>query len=428
MTAANITLQKRALLLSYCASAALLIFLTWLAVPKLHLTIRSGPKGGTYYAIAKTYQSFLEKKGYRVDVQPSDKTEEIVDEVDDRSSDFDIGFIAQDLRGKKLNNVVSLGEIQIQPIFVFSKRSAYAQEVRSFSDLKGKNLVLPTEQSVTSQAVLKIFSSFNIDQNNTKITFLPLGDAVSQLKNGNFDTGLFMLSADNAKVVDLATNHNLTLNTMADIEAIAKKFPFLRRASLPSGIYDLEKNIPATDTPLIAANISLIVKKDLPPATIYALLEVMSQTHHPGSYVSAPGEFPSYVGTDLPIHPLVADFHRSGTPWIFSNLPISFASIVDKYLVAFLALWFLVGLRRGVEDINGLRKFILETVFKIILRQIHRSVERGKSLSARDAWIVKKISHWAERDEESSNLKILIAHLGIKQKEKGFSVGEEHAS
>ena len=404
-------LFKRLERLLLCVLALVLVWLTLSAIPKRHITLAVGPREGTYYNEGLKYKEFLEKKGYRVDLQPIDATEQIVHRVDDLQSDIDAGFSAQDMRHENLSNVVSFGDIEIEPIFVFSQHTLVPAGIHSFSELRGRRVVLPPEDSVTSKAALGIFELFHVNRQNTQISFLPLGDAVAQLQAGRFDAGLFMLSASNVYIHAMAQSNTLDLDEMSEIDAIAKQFPFLRRAALPAGIYDLDRGVPSHDVPILAAKVALVAKKDIAPATAFALLEAMSDIHRVGSYVSEPGEFPSFVGSDLPLHPLVEEYRHSGTPWIFEHMPMELASVINKYLVALLALWVLAGMRRELDELTGLRRFLFETLFKSTLIWVRVRVRQHGKPTRLHIWLVRRIGAWVEHDEEISSIKIIVARL-----------------
>lgn len=397
---------------AYAIALVLLIHAMITTIPSKKITIAAGPESGTYYQNATAYKKLLEKKGYTVEVIPERYTETIVDKVNDPHSGVDAGFSAQELRPEKVANVVSLGDIELQPVFLFTHRAGINdKKIATFSDLKGLRVVLPPQRSVTSQAVARIFALSNIDEHNTVIEYHPLDEGIRMLKEGKFDAGIFILGADNKLVVQMALSNDLALAEVGQIDALAKNIRFLQRAVLPAGIYDRERNIPPADRQLLAARISIIAKKDLPPATAYALLEAMSEVHRAGNYVSLPREFPSYVGTDLPLYPLAPEFYRSGTPWIYANLPSALASIVDKFLVPALAFWLLVHLRRGISEIDELRHLIRALLCVIMLRWLQRRLAKGKPLLWRESWMVAKIGKWSTAEHQAESIKKQLADL-----------------
>lgn len=396
----------------YAVVLVLLVHAMLATIPSKKITIAAGPESGTYYQNATAYKKLLEKKGYSVTVIPERFTETIVDKVNDPRSGVDAGFVAQELRPEKVGNVVSMGDIELQPVFLFTHRAGINdKKIATFSDLKGLRVVLPPQRSVTSQAAARIFALSNIDENNTVIEYHPLDEGIRLLKEGKFDAGIFILGADNKLVVQMALSSDLNLVEVGQIDALVKNIRFLQRAVLPAGIYDRERNIPSADRQLLAARVSIIARKDLPPATAYALLEAMSEVHRGGNYVSQPREFPSYVGTNLPLYPLAPEFYRSGTPWIYANLPSALASIVDKFLVPALALWLLVHLRHGIAEIEEFRHLLRALLCVFMLRWLQRRVAKGKPLLWRESWMVAKISKWSSAEHQAESIKQQLADL-----------------
>src|SRR3954464_12555836 len=111
---------KYARMFAYSVAFIAFIHATISALPPRHITIGAGPKDGAYHEISLKYKTLLEKKGYDVDIVQFDSTVKIADKVNDSQSDIDVGFVAQDLRGNDFDNLVSLGEIQSQPVFIFA--------------------------------------------------------------------------------------------------------------------------------------------------------------------------------------------------------------------------------------------------------------------------------------------------------------------
>jgi hypothetical protein len=175
------------------------------------------------------------------------------------------------------------------------------------------------------------------------------------LKQGAFDVGIFILAADSDLVADLAKDPNLVMIEVAQRDALAAQLPYLSEVSLPAGIYDLSHNIPPRDTKLLAATISVVARRDLPPANAYAVLEAMREVHRRRTYVSDAGAFPRYSGNGTQPDRLVDDFYRNGTPWIYSHLPRAVASVLDTYLTPLLALWVVVSALNVVYEMERVR-------------------------------------------------------------------------
>ncbi|HEV3106326.1 MAG TPA: hypothetical protein VGZ01_11615, partial [Trinickia sp.] len=198
----------------------MLVCLTLHALPSRTIRIAAGPVGGSFYETALQYKTIVEHQGYRAEIVPFQNTDEIGAHVADSSQHFDIGFVAGN-QGKGSEQLISLGDVQLQPIFIFETRQAAAtRPVKAFSDLRGMKLVLPPERSLTSRTLLSIFALNGIDKENTHIEFTPLDDGIARLKKGEFDAGLFILAADSKLMADLAMDAGLVMVDPTQQQAI----------------------------------------------------------------------------------------------------------------------------------------------------------------------------------------------------------------
>ncbi len=171
-------------------------------------------------------------------------------------------------------------------------------------DLRGRKIVLPPNDSATTEAAIKVLELYDITPDNSSFTMMPLGDGVKQLQEGRFDAGIFMLAPENPVIRTLAADSALHLVPVAEVKAIASHLPFLRPVMLPRGIYSIADAIPPDSTPMVAAPVGVVVRDDLHPCLVYALLEAMAKVHRGATFLSAAGEFPTTAGSQLAIHPL----------------------------------------------------------------------------------------------------------------------------
>ena len=105
-----------------------LFYALWRAQPPRHVRIAAGPVGGSFYESGQRYKALMEERGYRVTVVPLQDTDEIGAKLDDARERFDIGFVAEDRESRGEGKWISLGDIQLQSIFIFeNSRSAAAK-------------------------------------------------------------------------------------------------------------------------------------------------------------------------------------------------------------------------------------------------------------------------------------------------------------
>lgn len=383
---------RRPRLLLGVVALGTLVFLAVHALPSRHIRIAAGPRGGSFYETALQYKEILEGKGYRVEIVPFQNTDEIGAEVADPRQRLDIGFVAEDLNGKKSEKLMSLGDIQLQPIFIFENRQVAAiRPITSFADMRGMTLVLPPERSLTSRTLLSIFALSGISKQNTHIAFLPLDAGIARLQQGKFDAGLFILGADSKPMADLAMDPDLIMVEPDQQKAITKMLPYLREVHLPAGIFAFARNIPARDVDMLAATISVVARRDLPPPTTYAILEAMREVHRKSSYVNAAGEFPRYSGNVNQAESRVDDFYRNGTPWAYSHFSIAFASVIDTYLDWVLAFWVAMSALSVIAELEKVRFFATVACARGALWWVRRQRTSGAALSGRARAAIRMI-------------------------------------
>lgn len=392
------------------ATIGALIYAAVSVIPSRHIRIAAGPVGGSFYETAQRYKALIEQQGYRVDIVPFDDTDEIEGKVADAHARFDIGFVAEGREGASNDALMSLGEIQLQPIFIFeNRRMAAMRRIDSFADLRGLRLVLPPRHSVTSHRLLSIFAQSGVTERNTPIEFQSLRDAIAHLQQGRFDVGLFILGADSEWMTALAKDPDLTMVQVSQRAALAKKFTYLKEVRMPVGIYDFATNVPDHDVDMLAATIVVSARRDLPPATVYAVLEAMRKVHRKGDYVNGPDEFPRYSGSLDRAEELVDDFYRHGVPWIYSHLPIALASIVDAYLTPLLALWFITNVLHVISEIKRIRVFALVVCVRGAMWWIRHCRKQGVAPSERVNSLIQRVDAGMAR--ESRGPRELLAEL-----------------
>jgi hypothetical protein len=96
---------------------------------------------------------------------------------------------------------------------------------------------------------------------------------------------------------------------------------------------DLEKDLPPTDVTLFAPKASLVVRRDLHPATQDLLLTAAVQIHSGVGIFHRAGRFPAAEGVDLPLSEAAVQFYKSGQPFLQNNFPFWIASLVGRLLV-----------------------------------------------------------------------------------------------
>lgn len=382
------------------ALIGVLFYAIWRVQPPRHIRIAAGPIGGSFYESAERYKALIERKGYRVTVVPLQDTDEIGAKLGDERDRFDIGFVAADRQSRGDEKWTSLGDIQLQSIFIFeNSRTAAEKPIHSFADLRGMAVAMPPLHSLTSRTFLHIFAAFGIGARDLKISFLPMNEELARLKQGEFDVALFILGADNTLMADLAKDPNLVMVEIGQRDAIARKLPYLHEAVLPAGIYDLARNVPPRDMGVLALTISVAARPGLPPATTYAVLTAMREVHRGNDFLSAAGEFPHASGPAGEVEERVDAFYRSGEPWVFAHLPLALACVVDTYLAPLVALLFLTNAFKVVSEFQQIRLFFKIAAARTALWWARRRLRNGGRVTMPVRKVLRSLASSIEREE-----------------------------
>jgi TRAP-type uncharacterized transport system substrate-binding protein len=357
----------------------LAVFAVVRALPPRSVTIETGPVDGSYYNIAQQYRDVLRKRGITLVLRANPQSLDIVGDVDRAGSGVDIGFTAQPIRREQYPNTEAAGAVELQPLFIFY--NAALGEVATPTNLRGLRLVMPPERSATTEAALRLLRLYDITQQNTRLTFMPLADAVRALKAGQFDAGFFMLAPSNSFIADLLNADNLRLLNLADAKGLTRHLPFLRAVTLARSSYDVENNVPPNDVDMLAATVDVVVRKDIDPAVLYTLLDAMAQVHHGSTLISDAGDFPSIVGTDLVPHPLAVSYTKSGMPWIYRELPLPLARLIDSYLVIAILIFAVTEIYKSLKYLAEMSTVVVETMCVRVLLGIERKIQSGRPIT-----------------------------------------------
>jgi hypothetical protein len=116
----------------------------------------------------------------------------------------------------------------------------------------------------------------------------------------------------------------------------------LSKVTIHAGLLDIKRNIPSTDTLMIAPAATLVAHNSLHPTLVSLLLKVATKVHKSGDLLAATGEFPSPSLTDIPLSDDADRYFRLGPPVLQRILPFWLASLVDRLKIMVIPLFMLL--------------------------------------------------------------------------------------
>jgi TRAP transporter TAXI family solute receptor len=299
--------------------------------PPKRIAITTASKTGGYFATGTRYAGILKRSGITLDVMTSAGSGENVKRLLDDKSGVQVALLqGGTATTKEAPGVISLGRVYLEPLWVFYRG---LDTLDRLSQIKGRRVIIGPEGSGTRQLALDLLKPNAITADNT--TLLPLAgpDAIEAISKGTADVAFFTSSPNSPQIQTLMRTPDLRLMNFAQAEAYTRVFPYLSNVTLPKGAMDLEKEIPAQDTSLIAPMAVLVVREDLHPALVGLLVEAAKEVHGPGGMFNRIGEFPKTVDPEFEMSDDALRFYKNGATFLQRHLPFWLATFIERMVV-----------------------------------------------------------------------------------------------
>jgi TRAP transporter TAXI family solute receptor len=329
--------HPRFLLLVVLPALLLIVVAFWIAAqfvkpaPPKSFVMTTGPDSGAYHTYAKRYQDIFARYGVRLELRPSSGSVENLARLRDDASDVSAGFV-QGGTGNRAQypDLESLGAVYFEPLWLFYRGT---DTIERLIDLKGRRVAVGPEGSGTRPLVLSMLAANGITAANTSLLALTGDQAAQALRGDEIDAMLMVSGVDSSLVRDLLSAPGVRLGSVARASAYVERFPFLNRVVLPAGGVDLERDIPKTDTVMVAPTANIVVRDELHPALLDVFMIAMKEVHGDAGYFHGAGEFPSAKSQEFPLSKQAERFYRSGPPFLLRYLPFWAATLVDRLWV-----------------------------------------------------------------------------------------------
>ena len=340
--------------------------------PPAEFTIVTGSPNQTYEAIGKRYREILARSHVMVEVRNTPGAVENLKLLNDPKSGIQVGLVQGGVgNGDKSPDLLSLGRVTYQFFWIFYRGTETWDDVRQ---LKGKRIALGLEGSGGRVLAEDILRLGGVNSNNTTLLAHTVPEATKALNSGKIDAMFLTIAADLPLLHSLLNNPDLRLMSLARAEALPRIYPYLVRLVVPQGLFDWEKNIPATEVTIVATTFNVMVRKDFHPALIGLLAQAMVETHgRPGIFQQA-GEFPTLTDPEYPVSEIARDFYKDGPSFLNRYLPFWMTSYAKRTIAVLVAAFAIVlPLFNYVPRLY--RWFIRERVLKLYRRL--RIIEQG---------------------------------------------------
>ena len=313
-----------------------LLAVFWLiqSAPPRTLTVTSGPAGSSFQRFAESYEKALAKHGVTLKVLPSGGSQENLQRLQSAKSGVDIGFVQSGIaEGTNLNDLVSLGSVSYQPLWVFYRS---ATKITRLSELTGKRIAIGQVGSGTHALALTLLQTNGITGAPTTLVDSDAEAAAAALREGKLDAVFLM--GDSAPIQTLRTlirEPEVQIFNFTQADAYVRRYAYLNKIDLPQGSIDFGKNLPAQNIQIIGPTVELVARESLNSALSDLLLEVAQEVHGKSSLLQKRGEFPAPIEHEIAISEDATRYYKSGKGLLYRSVrSFWLASLINRILVA----------------------------------------------------------------------------------------------
>ena len=303
--------------------------------PPLHISIASGPQGSAYQQYARSYSHVLAKHGITLHIKPSSGSADNLKKLLDPQSDIDVGFVQSgvpsDIDKSKL---MSLGSVANQPLMIFYR----GDKKTLLSQFAGQRLAIGPNGSGTRLLALDLLAENGIKPGGESILlYTAPHDSAAALREDRIDA-LFLMgeSAPMQVIEELRDATDIYLYNFMQAEAYSRRIKYLTPVEVPTGSFDLGRNLPSTTLRLVAPTVELIARHDLHPAISDLFLEAATDVHGGGGLLRRAGEFPAPLAHEFPLSQDAERYYESGKSFLYRTFPFWLASLMSR-IIAILA-------------------------------------------------------------------------------------------
>ena len=301
--------------------------------PPNTFVISTGAIDSGYYMFAQRYKEILARDGVKLELLPSAGSQENVSRLLDKKSGVEVGFLqGGSAFAANAPELVSLGSIYYEPLWVFYR----GPEIHDFGGLHGRKLAIGPEESGTRALALQLLA-VNATVMPPTVLLPDNGQRASEmLLQGKIDAVFMVEPPESPLVEQLVSAPGIRLLSLDRAEAYTRRFPALTRLTLPQGVFDFVKNVPARDVTLISPTANLLAVDRLHPALAYLLMRAASEIHGGAGLLNKAGEFPAPLNSEFPLSAGAMRYYKSGPTFLQRYLPYWAAVLVDRWWITLL--------------------------------------------------------------------------------------------
>ncbi|MDR1190942.1 MAG: TAXI family TRAP transporter solute-binding subunit [Verrucomicrobiales bacterium] len=308
--------------------------------PPKQITIAAGPADSPYYWWAQKYAELFAKQGIKLNIRVTNGAVDNLKLMLDADSGVDAAFIqgctvTAALLDPDTTSLRSLAALFYEPLWLFYSP---ALTVNSLRDLKGKRIAIGRAGSGVNLLATELLKWNGVTAENSTLLTADGDEVGRSLSAGEYDA-LFLVGAPGVPAIRrLATGSGIVTHTFNDAAAYVRRYDCLNAVTLPAGVLDMARNLPAQDVTLVAPVATLIARGDLHPAIVGQFMAAATTLHHRHNVLGNTVDFPSSANAELLMHKDAARYLQSGPPFLQRFLPYHLAAFIDRTKIMLLPL------------------------------------------------------------------------------------------
>jgi TRAP-type uncharacterized transport system substrate-binding protein len=378
-------------------------------LPSKNTFLAIGQQGsGTEY-IGKSFKNYFYLRDLSLTIVNTTGLEKGLNELDSSASKINASFVtAGTSTAKEYPNLVSLGSVQVAPLWLFYRGSTIHVD-DPFEYYRDKKIAIGADGTITNRLFTRLMELNNPGTGN-KENFLKIShaDAAEQLRNGKIDAIFIVNSFESDAVQSLLADPTIKVMDFPLADAYARKLPFLEKVTIPKASIDIDAIRPASDITLLASSVNLLVEKDLHPAIQWAfLMAAKDHSLNTDPFFNSSKRYPSYQDKSFPLSDVASRFYTTGIPDIFTFLPFWLAALLEN--IWFLLLTLFLVLLPFLFKVIGIRSFVSDSLLngnfwalRLLEDKLNNSINRVETeriLKELESLHLNVTSTWVEEND-----------------------------
>lgn len=393
---------------AFLTLVAIMFATLWVLVPPppRSIELATGFPTGLYQKFGEKLQSELAEAGISLQLRTTGGSADNLALMNDPHSGVDLAIIQGGIADIAQHpHLVSLAGLFYEPMWVWYRESAFKNEggkLGLLTQLRGKRVSIGNEGSGTFTLSSELLKATGFKSGDLIIEKLRPKEALEKFRKGELDA-VFLVSAPQAPILkDFYETPGIRLMSFEQADAYTNLFPYLSKVTVPRGIVSIEHDVPKQNIQVLAVTATLVGKAHISPALVTLLLGDTYDVLKSYVHLQKPGDFPSGVGLDFPLHVDAEIYLKDGPSFLYRHLPFwtavwigRFAKIVIPLLVILIPLFTYIPAAKNV---------LLRLKFSQIYEELKMIEKNATNPSLKD----KNYKDLADIERRVSNIKVSL--------------------